>query len=165
MLGRANQTLNSIYVNNSRRSPFATSPANILPTTSDTPWRCYHLNTGGDVTLGTTPVDPAQINAKPTLEVCDFFSVVAPNDNRLYIFGGNGTSKGLRQVELDDVNSTALVRNIQVTGTPPSLRGYHSAVMIGGSLLIVWGGYAVDEDFHVFNLSEFNYRRISWLMR
>lgn len=129
-----------------------------LPTTSETPWRCYHLNAGSDIIFPTNPENSAQVNDPPTLEVCKDFSLVASQDNGLYVFGGSGITKHLRRIELNDDNSIATVRNIRATSISPSPRWGHCAVMIGVSLMVVWGGNSnndLDGDFLVFNLSEF----------
>lgn len=114
---------------------------------------------GSYVEFNTAPENSLESNELPTLEVCDGFSLVASRDNRLYVLGGSGATKHLRRFELDDTNSIATVRAVRASGTSPSPRWGHCAVVIGGSLMVVWGGYSeqefADSDFHAFNLGEF----------
>lgn len=95
----------------------------------------------------------------PNLEAVDHFSMVSPNDGHLYIFGGYMRPKTNCRIEIDLENSIATMRNIREVGTAPTPRCNHAAVMIGTSLIAIWGGLDLggsfsDTDIHLFNLGK-----------
>lgn len=89
--------------------------------------------------------------------------MITSDKAHLYMFGGSDGTTDVRELQLDVQNSVATVRNVSRVGSPPSPRGGHGAVMIGSSLMVVWGGQGhngqrwegySDFDIHIFNLSE-----------
>lgn len=88
--------------------------------------------------------------------------MVSVNNQHLYILGGYSKPKCLCRIELDVENSVATMRRVQEVNTGPSPRYGHVSVMIGSSLMAVWGGGQMegngdefcDIDLHLLNLSE-----------
>lgn len=133
------------------------------PTSSETPWRCYHLQIGVDTELVPNKSSPMRQQKSSTrnLEFFERVSMIAANIDHFYLFWGYQGAKAICQLELDVSNSLATTRNVPELGTPPSPRYFHGSVMLSSSLMVVWGGTAVgltqysDNNIHLLDLSEF----------
>lgn len=130
------------------------------PATSETPWRCFEFRVGADI------IDPnshqGSQSQPTTIPQADIFhsSLVASPKGEFYMFGGRPGPRELFRLELDTRNSVATIRSVKAAGIGPSPRHAHSAVWIGTSLMVIWGGHNTlpqaysDTDIHVFNTSK-----------
>lgn len=131
-----------------------------MTVTSETPWRSFTIRPGGDAIAPHLPHSTqSQPTSVPEASIA-YLSLTASPNGDLYMFGGFPKERGLFRLDLDTHNSVAIIRNVQAAGVCPSLRNAHSAIWIGSSLMLVWGGYDTlprdysDVDIHIFNASK-----------
>lgn len=108
----------------------------------------------------------AQTTKPPSLKVTSSFSLLPYDDGSIFVFKQDGTRSHIYHLQLGSQSSLAAIRNVISVGPGPSPRVANGAVMVGSSLMVIWGGQVhdasgqsqlacSDSDIHIFNISEF----------
>lgn len=116
------------------------------PLFSDSPWRYYKIEVGSDLFLGSSSSAAQTFKSDPpTLSLTHALSFISSGDGDFFLFGGEKT-KHIRQLQFDAQNSIATIRNVSQVAPIRSPRSSHSAVMIGNSLMVIWGGQDINRE-------------------